>query len=271
MLDIKFIRQNPDKVKDALLARGTKFDLEAFLALDEKRRTLQRQVEDLAAKQNKIDKEIQKLLQDKKDPKPKIAESKSIKEEIAAIEGKFNELDKQLKEGLDRIPNIPHCSLPVGGAAKNKIVRESGILRSFDFKTSDHITLAEHLDIIDFKRAAKITGSNFLLFKGKGAQLERALINFMLDLHTCQHQYTEIFPAKLVNRQSMRATGQLPNLEEDMYCLKDEDLFLIPTAEVPVTNIYRDEVLEEEQLPVYYVAYTPCFRREAGSYGKDTR
>jgi seryl-tRNA synthetase len=169
------------------------------------------------------------------------------------------------------VPNIPHQSIPRGDASKKKTVRSWGSQREFDFKPVTHIELSQHLDIIDFGRAAKITGSNFVLYKGWGAKLERALINFMLDLHTKKHGYTEVFPPFLVNRQSMTGTGQLPKLEEDMYRLKDDDLFLVPTAEVPVTNIFRDEILQEEALPVYYTGYTACFRREAGSYGKDTK
>jgi seryl-tRNA synthetase len=169
------------------------------------------------------------------------------------------------------VPNIPHFSVPVGNASCKKIVRSWGELPRFDFKPASHIELSRHLDIIDFGCAAKITGSNFILYKGWGAKLERALINFMLDLHTKKHGYTEIFPPFLVNRASMTSTGQLPKLEEDMYRLKDDDLFLIPTAEVPVTNIFRDEILNEDDLPIYYTAYTACFRREAGSYGKDTK
>jgi len=271
MLDIKFIRQNSKIVKEALSKRNSRFDLDKFLKLDASRKSLQQQIEELSAKQNKIDKEVQKLLGAKKDPKIKIAESKKIKKEAVLLQGQFAELNKQFKSQIDRIPNIPHSSLPVGDISKNKIVKEVGEKAEFDFKPLDHIVLAEQLDIIDFKRAAKLTGSNFILFKGLGAQLERALINFMLDIHVTEGGYTEISPPKLVNRASMRATGQLPNLEEDMYCLAEDGLFLIPTAEVPLTNIYRDETFNDRDLSIRYTAYTPCFRREAGSYGKDTR
>ena len=169
------------------------------------------------------------------------------------------------------VPNIPHDSVPVGDVSANKVVRSWGELRRFDFPPLTHTELADALDIIDFSRAAKISGSNFVLYKGWGARLERALINFMLDLHTQKHAYTEVFPPFLVNRKAMTGTGQLPKLEADMYRLKEEDYFLIPTAEVPVTNIFADEFLKEEELPVYYAAYTACFRREAGSYGKETK
>jgi len=271
MLDIKFIRQNSDIVREALKNRGASFDLDDFLAIDQERRKLLGKIEHFRAEQNRIDKEVKRLLNDKKDPKSVIDESKNIKNKIADIEVKFDELDVRFKRGISRIPNIPDSSLAVGDASCNKVIKEAGDLKKFDFKPLDHINLAENLDIIDFKRAAKITKSNFVLFKGLGAKLERALINFMLDLHTNKHGYTEVFPPKLVSRSSMYTTGQLPNLEEDMYALKDDGLFLIPTAEVPITNIYRDEVLKEDELPVCYAAYTPCFRREAGSYGKDTK
>ncbi|UCG35581.1 MAG: serine--tRNA ligase [Candidatus Omnitrophota bacterium] len=271
MLDAKFIRNNPDLVRQAIRNRNYKFDIDTFLKLEQERRTLLAQIEELYAAQNKIDKEVKTLLAEKKDPQSKIEESKRIKQKLADIEKQFSEFDAKYKTDIDRIPNIPHPSVPIGDASHNKIIKESAKLPKFDFKPQEHIVLAEHLNIIDFKRAAKITGSNFVLFKGEGARLERALFNFMVDLHAAEGGYTEIFPPKLVNRASMRATGQLPNLEEDMYVTKEEDLFLIPTAEVPLTNIYRDEILNEDDLPIYYVAYTPCFRLEAGSYGKETR
>ncbi len=271
MLDAKFIRENPEIVRQALKDRNDKFDLDAFLSLDEERRKIMRQIEELHAEQNKIDNAMKLIIKSKQNPAAKIEEAKEIKKQITALDESFSKLDAQFKEQLLRIPNIPHSSIPKGHPQNNKIVKEWGERRKFDFKPLDHIVLSDNLDIIDFKRAAKISGSNFVLFKGIGAKLERALINFMLDLHTQKHGYKEIFPPMLVNRDSMRSTGQLPKLEEDMYRLKDDDFFLIPTAEVPVTNIHRDEVLEESKLPIYYTAYTACFRREAGSYGKDTK
>lgn len=271
MLDPKFIRENPDIVRQALIDRNEKFDLDAYLSLDEERRHLMRQIEELSALQNKIDVEMKAIVKEKKDPVPKITEAKEIKKKIGELDKTFSELETRFKDQSLRIPNIPHPSIPKGHPSNNKVIKEWGNKRKFDFKPLDHITLAEGLDIIDFKRAAKISGSNFVLFKGIGARLERALINFMLDLHTQKHGFKEVSPAMLVNRDSMRATGQLPKLEEDMYKLHDDDLFLIPTAEVPVTNIHRNEVLHEEDLPIYYTAYTACFRREAGSYGKDTK
>jgi seryl-tRNA synthetase len=271
MLDIKFIRENIDLVKQALKNRNLKLDLGGLIKLDDSRRQTLIELEDLRAQRNKANDEITALLKEKKDAKQKISSMKEISQEIDNLEGELKEADAELKKILLTIPNIPHLSIPVGDPSKKQVVRSWGEAPKFDFKPVTHIEIAQHLDIIDFNRAAKITGSNFILYKGWGAKLERALINFMLDLHTKKHGYTEVFPPFLVNRASMTGTGQLPKLEEDMYRLKDDDLFLIPTAEVPVTNIFRDEVLDEASLPIYYTAYTACFRREAGSYGKDTK
>lgn len=271
MLDPKFIRENPDKVKEGLKKRNDSFDLDSFLILDKKRKELLGKLEELYAQQNKIDDEMKTLLKAKKDPKAKIQEAKTIKQKITSIDVDFSSSDKEWKEQLLRIPNIPHKDTPIGGESQNKIIKESGKLLEFDFEPLSHTEIAQHLGIIDFKRAAKITGSNFVMFKGLGARLQRALIDFMLDLHTKENNYCEIWPPSVVNRESMISTGQLPKLEEDMYNIGIDDFFLIPTAEVPLTNIHRDEILEEDKLPIYYTGYTPCFRREAGSYGKDTK
>ncbi|MCK4810052.1 MAG: serine--tRNA ligase [Candidatus Omnitrophica bacterium] len=271
MLDPKFIRQNPEVIREALKKRASDFDLDAFLILDQTHRDLNQQLEELYAVQNRINKEVKQLLKDKKPPAEKIQESKEIKKEIEGIKSKFKGLTGDWDKQTFEIPNIPHASLPIGDISCNKIVKEEGEFKKFDFKPLDHITLAEHLDIIDFKTAAKLIGSNFALFKGEGARLERALINFMLDLHIKEHGYKEISPPLLANRVSMTTTGQLPKFEEDMYHLKDEDYFLIPTAEVPITNLHQGEILEQEELPIAYVSYTSCFRREAGSYGKETK
>lgn len=271
MLDLKFIRENPEVVKESLKKRNLNLELESLIQLDELRRKDLFELESLRSKRNKVNDEISVLLKEKKDVQEKIASVKSISDRIDNLEKKVKEYEKDLEKFLLAIPNLVHCSVAVGDASKNTIVRTWGKKREFDFKPLDHIALSEGLDIIDFSRAAKISGSNFVLYKGWGARLERALINFMLNLHTKNHHYTEIFPPFLVNRPTMTGTGQLPKMEEDMYRLRDDDLFLIPTAEVPVTNIFRDEILEEEDLPIYYVAYSACFRREAGAYGKDTR
>ena len=271
MLDIKFIRENTESVKQALKNRNLKLDLDAFIKLDTQRREILSRLEKLRAKRNKANDEISTLLKGKKDAKDKINSMKAVSGEITGLENEIREIESQLDKIILTIPNVPHSSIPVGDPAKNTVVRSWGEKKQFSFKPLSHIDLAQNLDIIDFNRATKITGSNFVLYKGWGAKLERALINFMLDLHTAKHGYTEVFPPFLVNRASMLGTGQLPKLEEDMYKLKDDDLFLIPTAEVPVTNIFRDEILDGDKLPVYYTAYTACFRREAGTYGKDTR
>lgn len=272
MLDLKFVRENDKAVRSALAARGGyTIDLDAFMELDKKRRKALTCLDDLREKKNAANDEVAQCLKERKDPKAKIDSMKKVSEEIGALEPEVKELDAQVEAVLMCIPNIPHLSVPVGSPEKNKVIRTVGDPVKLDFKPKTHFELAEALDIIDFKRASKITGSNFIVYKGAGARLERALLNFMLDLHTSKHGYLEIFPPFLVNRASMIGTGQLPKMEEDMYRLKDEDLFLIPTAEVPVTNLHRDEILKEEDLPIYYTAYTACFRREAGSYGKDTR
>lgn len=272
MLDIKFIRENPGVVKKALKDRAMKLGIDEVLELDKNRRAMLSEVEELKHKRNEESEEIGKFVKLGKDA-GKIKEAmKTVSQKIKEIDTKVEEFNKKLGVLLLNIPNIPHNSIPVGpDKTYNKLVKEWGKADTFDFKAKTHLELGEALGILDFPRAAKITGAGFSLYKGPGARLERALINFMLDLHTKKHGYTEIFPPFLVNRASMTGTGQLPKLEEDMYKLKDDDLFLIPTAEVPVTNIHRDEILDEEKLPIYYCAYTACFRREAGSYGKDTK
>jgi seryl-tRNA synthetase len=271
MLDIKFIRENLELVQSSLKNRNSKLELDSLVKLDDERRIVLSRLEELRALRNKANDEIGALLKEKKDAKEKINSMKAISQEISELDTKVKDADDELYKILLTIPNIPHASIPVGDPSKNQVVRSWGKPYEFSFKPKNHIDIAQGLDIIDFNRATKITGSNFILFKGWGAKLERALINFMLDLHTEKHGYTEVFPPFLVNRASMLGTGQLPKLEEDMYKLKDDDLFLIPTAEVPVTNMFRDEILDEEKLPVYYTAYTACFRREAGTYGKDTK
>ena len=271
MLDIKFIRENQELIKTTLKNRGLKFELDSLIELGDSRRKLLAELENLRSQRNKANDEVTALLKAKKDARPRIEAMKSVSAKIDELEGRVREVDKELEGLLLAIPNVPHESVPVGDSSKKKTVRSWGELRRFDFPPVTHMELSQHLDIIDFARATKMTGSNFVLFKGWGAKLERALINFMLDLHTQKHGYTEVFPPFLVNRASMTNTGQLPKLEEDMYRLKDDDLFLVPTAEVPVTNIFMDEILVEDKLPIYYTAYTSCFRREAGSYGKDTK
>ncbi|MFC1808310.1 serine--tRNA ligase [Candidatus Omnitrophota bacterium] len=272
MLDIRLIRENPDKVKKALEDRRSKIDIDQLLTIDKERRELLIEGDKLKNLRNVTSGDIAKLKKSGEDAESKMQEMKSVSQKIKEIDSKVGELDKKIYDFVINIPNIPDSSTPVGPDAKsNVLVKEWGKLPNFAFKPLSHIELGESLDILDFPRSAKLSGSGFCLFKGDGAKMIRALINFMIDLHTSKHGYREVWPPVLVNRASMTATGQLPKLEEDMYKLKDDDLFLIPTAEVPVTNIHRDEVLKEEDLPILYTAYTPCFRREAGSYGKDTK
>jgi seryl-tRNA synthetase len=272
MLDLKFIRENAGIVKEALKNRGIdNIDVDEVLNLDEERRKLLVEVEELRAERNKANDEIAGLMKAKKNPKAIIDKMKVVSQKIADFDIKVEEIDQKLDKIKYLIPNIPDKSVPIGGPESNKIVKSWGKNPTFDFNPRSHMVLSELLGIISFGIASKVTGSNFTLYMGKGARLERALINFMLDLHTKKHGYKEVFPPFLVNRRSMTGTGQLPKLEEEMYRLKDDDLFLIPTAEVPVTNIHANDTLDEADLPLYYTAYTACFRREAGSYGKDTK
>lgn len=271
MLDIKFIRENPQIIEESLRKRNSNFNLDNFLKIDQDRRNLLTKIESLAAEQNKISSKIKELLKDKKNPQEAIDKSKKLKAEIESLRSEFKSIDQEWVEKSFQIPNIPDSSLPEGDASANKVLKEVGKSPKFKFRPKDHLQLAKDLDIIDFQRATKITGSNFVCFKGLGSKLVRALINFMLDLHTEKNGYQEIWPPKIVNQDSMQITGQLPNLKDDMYKLEDTDFFLIPTAEVPVTNLHSNELLAEQDLPISYAAYTPCFRKEAGSYGKETK
>jgi seryl-tRNA synthetase len=272
MLDIKFIRDNPDKVKQGMKNRNMKIDIDRLLALDSQRRKFLSESEKLKNIRNRESEEIAVLKRRNEDAAVKMSEMKLISQKIKEIGLKVGDLEQEIQKIIMLIPNMPDSSLPIGpDAGYNKMVREWGKLPNFSFKPLNHMELAEKLCIMDFAKSAKLSGSGFALFIGDGAKMVRSLISFMLDLHTKKHHYKEIWPPVLVNRQSMIATGQLPKLEEDMYKLKDDDLFLIPTAEVPLTNIYRDTILNGRDLPLYYTAYTPCFRREAGSYGKDTK
>ncbi|KPU27534.1 seryl-tRNA synthetase [Caloranaerobacter sp. TR13] len=272
MLDIKRIRNNPDEVRKALEKRGLGSEIDEVLKLDEKRRKLLVEVEEMKARQNAVSKEIPKLKKEGKDVSEVLNEMKELSQKIKDIDVLVKEIDNQLREALLRIPNTPHPDIPVGDSDEDNVeVRRWGTPTKFEFDPKAHWDIGADLDILDFERASKITGSRFALFKGYGAMLERALINFMINLHTKEHGFTEIMPPFMVNRDSMTGTGQLPKFEEDAFRLPSKDFFLVPTAEVPVTNIHRDEILKEEMLPIYYVAYTPCFRQEAGSAGRDTR
>jgi seryl-tRNA synthetase len=276
MLDLKFVRDNPDAVKAGLRRRGIDVDLAEFLAIDEKRRRAQQEVEDLRRKRNEVSEEIGRLKKAGQQADDLVADMRSVGDAIAQIENVMREAEEAQRSVLLNIPNIPHAGVPEGRDETGNVeVRrwspQGTEPPAFPFTPKPHWDLAEYLDIIDFDRAAKITGARFALYKGLGARLERALINFMLDLHTTEHGYLEILPPFMVNRASMTATGQLPKFEDELFRVENGTYFLIPTAEVPVTNIHRDEILADSDLTLKYTAYTPCFRREAGSHGKDTR
>ncbi|MGA1870436.1 MAG: serine--tRNA ligase [bacterium] len=272
MLDIRFVRENIDLVDEKLRQRGLDVNLALFKENEGKRRELLGKVEALRHKKNQQSQEIGQLMKQKKDATEQITQMRGVSDQIKALEGQIGEVEKLLDELLFTIPNIQDESVPVGkNEEENTLVRRWGSIRKFSFEPKPHWEIGTNLGILDFERASKIAGSRFCILKGMGALLERALITFMLDLHTKTHGYTEIWPPVLVNRESMFGTGQLPKFEEDLFKTKESDYFLIPTAEVPVTNIHRNEILDEDQLPICYTAYTPCFRSEAGSYGKDVR
>jgi len=276
MLDLRFVRENTGEVASQLARRGITIDLTEFLALDAKRRSAQQEIETLRRKRNEVSEEIGRLKKAGQAAEDKVTEMRAVGDQIAALENSTREAEDAQRGILLTIPNLPHTSVPDGKDENdNRVIRrwspQGEEPPRFPFEPKPHWDLADYLDIIDFDRAAKITGARFALYKGMGARLERALINFMLDLHTTEHGYLEVLPPFMVNRTSMTATGQLPKFEEELFKVENGTYFLIPTAEVPVTNIHRDEVLAEEMLPLLYTAYTPCFRREAGSYGKDTR
>jgi len=272
MLDLKMIRSHPDRVREALKNRGNSLDLSEFERLDEERRTLLKSLEDLRYQRNTVSDVIASRKRSHEDASDMIADMKAVSAEIKAREVRLAVVQDGLEPIFLEMPNIPHESVPVGrDEGDNELVRTWGTIPEFDFEPQAHWDIGERLGILDFPRAAKIAGARFALYRGAGARLERALINFMLDVHTQEHGYTEILPPFMVNAESMTGTGQLPKFENDLFKIQGWDLYLIPTAEVPVTNIHRDEVLNDEDLPLYYTAYTPCFRSEAGSHGKDTR
>ncbi len=272
MLDVKFLRQNIEKVEDMLNARNSKMNLDEFKILEEKRRKLITEVEQLKSERNKKNKEIAALKKEGKLDKNLIIEMQKISSEIKEKDSELKDIEAKFEEIVLTIPNMLHQSVPVGKDENDNIVyRTWGEKPEFDFEPKNHWEIGEKLGILDFERAAKLTGARFSLYLKEGAQLERALINFMLDLHTTEHGYSEVLPPFMVNRATMTGTGQLPKFEEDLFKLEGLDYFLIPTAEVPVTNIFAGEILKEDDLPIYFTAYTPCFRKEAGSYGKDTK
>ncbi|WP_298432161.1 serine--tRNA ligase [Geobacter sp.] len=271
MLDPKHLRENLESVEERLATRGGTVTLGRFRELDSRRRDLLREAESLKAVRNAASEEISRI-KDKSQAQPRIAEMREVSARIKVLDEELRGVDEELQAVLLTIPNIPHESVPVGASeTDNREVRKWGEAPRFGFTPKPHWEVGEALGILDFERGAKLTGARFTLYRGAGARLERALINFMLDLHTERHGYVETLPPFMVNRESMTGTGQLPKFEEDLFRLADTDYYLIPTAEVPVTNIHRGEILKGSELPLSYTAYTPCFRKEAGSYGKDVR
>jgi seryl-tRNA synthetase len=272
MLDLSFVRDNLELVKQKVRERGLQDVLGDFEVLDRERRRLLVEVEARKARRNKVSDEIAALKKAKQDASRLIAEMKPLSEEIQGLDEQAKTYDERLREVLRIVPNLPHPSVPVGqGSEQNLEVRRWGQPRQFDFEPKAHWDLGLALGILDFERATKIAGARFAVYQGIGAKLERALANFMLDIHTREHGYTEVLPPFIVNSASLYGTGNLPKFAADLFKLEGTDYWLIPTAEVPVTNLYRDEVLEAERLPVKHCAWTACFRSEAGSYGKDTR
>ncbi|MCW3489006.1 serine--tRNA ligase [Dethiobacter alkaliphilus] len=272
MLDLKFVRDNLDVVRKALDDKGEEAAIDQFAEVDEKRRSLLHEVEQLKQKRNKVSEQVAQMKRSGEDASGVIEEMRTVSQKIKEMDNDVRNVDDELQQILLTLPNIPHKDVPVGQTEEENVaVRHFGEPTTFDFEAKPHWDIAANLDIIDFERAGKVTGTRFAFYKGQGAQLERALINFMLDLHITEHGYTEIFPPFMVHRESMVGTGQLPKFEEDAFRVADTDYFLIPTAEVPVTNLHREEIFTEEDLPKHYVAYSACFRAEAGAHGRDTR
>jgi len=272
MLETRYIREHLDEVRERLALRGQNINLDQFVLIDGERRKAIQEWERLRALQKKVSDEVSKRKREGQDASELISEMKKVSEKMKELDGIVEGKEKALQEFLLTVPNLPHASVPKGSdSSENVEVRRWGEIPQFDFEPKPHWDLGEALGILDFKSGAKIAGARFTLYWDLGAKLERALINFMLDLHTREHGYREVLPPFMVNRTAMTGTGQLPKFEEELFKVEGTEYFLIPTAEVPVTNIHQDEVLEEQALPLYYTAYTPCFRKEAGSYGKDTR
>lgn len=265
MLDIKEIRRNPEEIQTRVETKNVKVDLNAILELDDKRRSLAKDTDDMKSRRNTVSQAIAMKKRNKENASAEIADMQKLSTEIKANDIELNAITQELKTALLAIPNYPSPDTPVGKSeADNVVVSSWGEIKELDFEAKDHLDVAEKLNMLDLKRGAKISGSGFPLYTGWGARLERALINFMLDLHVAEHGYTEVFPPFLVNSDSATGTGQLPKMADDMYYLKEDDLWLIPTAEVPVTNMHRDEVMNPAEFPVKYVAFSGCYRREAG-------
>ena len=272
MIPIQQIRTGPDLIKSAIESRGVELDLDQILIVDDERRNLITELDTLRAERNTVSQEIGQIKKEGGNADEAVTAMRKKGEEIQTLESKVNSLNEYIQDFLLELPNIPHGTVPVGtGEGENEIVREPKSPFELNFTPKTHTDLGQSLNIFALEQGASMSGSGFPIYLGQGARLERALINFMLDHHVTKHDYTEIFPPFLVREDALVTTGQLPKFEEDMYRLKDDDLFLIPTAEVPVTNLHSGEIMNENDLPLYYAAYTGCFRREAGSYGKETR
>ncbi|MFB3169718.1 seryl-tRNA synthetase [Bacillus niacini] len=273
MLDIKLLRANFAEVKEKLQHRGEDLtDLGKFEDLDQRRRDLIVEAEQLKSKRNEVSQQVAALKREKANADHLIVEMREVGDRIKVLDEELRSVEETLDLLLMSIPNIPHESVPIGESEDDNVeIRKWGQVRDFEFEAKPHWDVADHLGILDFERAGKVTGSRFVFYKGLGARLERALMNFMLDLHVDEHGYKEILPPYMVNRASMTGTGQLPKFEEDAFLIESEDYFLIPTAEVPVTNLHRDEILSGDELPIRFAAYSACFRSEAGSAGRDTR
>ncbi len=272
MLDLRFVRRNLEIIATSLKKRGSDLNVNEFLQLDQRRREILAKVETLRAKRNRVTSEIPQKKHAHEDITSLLQEAKTLSRQIEALDKELKEVERGIYDFLVNLPNIPHPSVPIGkDETENVVVKFWGEKPVFSFSPKPHWEIGEKLNILDFKRAAKISGSRFAVYRGGGAALERALINFMLDLHVQEHGYIEIFPPFLVNEKTMFGTGQLPKFKEDLFKIEGEDYYLIPTAEVPVTNLHQDEILQEAQLPIKYVAYSACFRAEAGSYGRDVR
>lgn len=271
MLDLQFMRENIETVRNACRDKRAPVDLDGLLGMDRERREAIQKADQLKAERNRASEEIARMKKEKQDASGRIAAMKAVGDEIKGLDERIRAIEASMHELLIHIPNIPHASCPVGGPEANRVVKEWGKIPEFDFKVQPHWDIGPALGLVDFDRGSRLSGSNFIAFFGMGARLERGLINFMIDLHVQKHGYREVWVPSVVRREMMFGTGQLPKLEEDMYHCGKDDLFLIPTAEVPVTNLHREETFEGARLPIKYTAYTPCFRREAGSYGSDTR
>lgn len=272
MLEIKFVRQNLEEIEKSLANRGETADLITFKDCDTRRKSLLLEIENLRHRRNIVSEKIAAMKKNGENAEDLMTEMREVGGRIKTLDLHLTENEEKINQILFGLPNLPHASVPIGkDSSENPVLKKTGTPPDFDFEPLPHWTLGENLKILDFETASKITGARFPLYLGAGAKLERALINFMLDIHTTEHGYKEILPPFMVNRDSMTNTGQLPKFEADLFKLEGWDYFMVPTAEVPVTNIHKGEILDEDMLPILYTAYTPCFRSEAGSYGKDTR